>query len=32
MRRALAAAAIGLLLAGPALAAPGKPKSLGPPE
>ena len=32
MRRALAAAAIGLLLAGPALAAPGKPKPLGPPE
>jgi hypothetical protein len=31
MRRALAAAAIGLLLAGPALAAPGKPKPLGPP-
>jgi hypothetical protein len=32
MRRALAAAAIGLLLAGPAVAAPGKPKQLGPPE
>ncbi|MFL5932500.1 MAG: hypothetical protein ACJ755_01395 [Gaiellaceae bacterium] len=32
MRRALVAAAIGLLLAGPALAAPGKPKPLGPPE
>src|SRR5215216_6978667 len=32
MRRALAAAAIGLLLAGPALAAHGKPKPLGPPE
>jgi hypothetical protein len=32
MRRALAAAAIGLVLAGPALAAPGKPKALGPPE
>jgi hypothetical protein len=32
MRRALAAAAIGLLLAGPAVAAPGKPKPLGPPE
>src|SRR5262245_41527607 len=33
MRRALVAAAIGLLLAGPALAAPSKPKpkSLGPP-
>jgi hypothetical protein len=31
MRRALVAAAIGLLLAGPALAAPGKPKPLGPP-
>jgi hypothetical protein len=31
MRRALAAAAIGLLLAGPAVAAPGKPKALGPP-
>ena len=32
MRRALVAAAVGLLLAGPALAAPGKPKPLGPPE
>src|SRR6188472_349051 len=32
MRRALAAAAIGLLLAGPAVAAPGKPKPLGPPQ
>jgi hypothetical protein len=32
MRRALAAAAIGLVLAGPALAAPGKLKALGPPE
>jgi hypothetical protein len=31
MRRALVAAAIGLLLAGPALAASGKPKPLGPP-
>ncbi|HSD79236.1 MAG TPA: hypothetical protein VLB47_01195, partial [Solirubrobacteraceae bacterium] len=32
MRRVLVAAAVGLLLAGPALAAPGKPKPLGPPE
>src|SRR5262245_19090505 len=32
MRRALVAAAIGLLLAGPALAAAGKPKPLGPSE
>jgi hypothetical protein len=32
MRRVLVAAAIGLLLAGPALAAPGKPKPLGPPD
>jgi hypothetical protein len=32
MRRALVAAAIGLLLAGPAVAAPGKPKPLRPPE
>src|SRR5215218_3465765 len=32
MRRALAAAAIGLLLAGAALGGPGKPKPLRPPE
>jgi hypothetical protein len=32
MRRALVAAAIGLLLAGPALASPGTPNPLAPPE